>query len=260
MTLPMVQALESMGYVVKYLIHPQSKNLRELLMGHEYKFGTRTKGKVAISILWYRCLGGGVSKDEVVPKNLNPKNHHESESNMTVAHKLGYNGKMLNPVIKRIKPVRNNTICILPGCRQEREWAKKKYPYWRNLCKKLSKKHKLSFLGINAESAKWMDGLGKNFCGKLNLRDSMNWIAGSKATISIDNGLAHISGAVGIPTNVIYGPTMQTKNRQLGQKVNIIYKPIKCGPCQLTPRWNACGNYKCMKLDPDFVISKLRIS
>ncbi|HQU93345.1 MAG TPA: lipopolysaccharide heptosyltransferase II [Pyrinomonadaceae bacterium] len=51
--------------------------------------------------------------------------------------------------------------------------------------------------------------------------------------ISNDMGLAHIAGAVGTPTIVIFGPTNENTTRPLGPRVEIIREPVECSPCML---------------------------
>lgn len=258
MVTPLVEALRrKLGYKIKFLIHPDSKNLVGMVDMFECSIGKHTSGLVAVPILWRRCEPKRVSKDQILADDLDPRKHHESEANMTIARKLGYKGKTPAPKLYGVNPDRNNTVVIATGCRPEPQWKKKKYPHWRLLCEKLAKKHNLSFLGTGDESERWMGSLGLNLCGKLKLKDSINWIAGSRGVVGIDNGLTHVSAALNKQTSVLYGPTMITKNKQIGQKVTIISNKIKCSPCQLTPLWNKCRNYECMDMSPEYIFKKL---
>ena len=258
MVFPLVEALKSLGYEVKFLIHPSSENLKHLITGHEYEVGERTDEMAAVPILWWKCISDRVSPNQILAKDLDRKIHHESECNMTIARKLGYSGESPQPKIYGIKPIENDKIIIAPGCTPGKEWNKKRYPYWEELCKKLSQKYELAFLGLREDSLEWMNKLGKNLCGKLSLKDSIDYIAGSKGLLSIDNGLSHASAALGLPTNIIYGPTLLSKNKQLGPKVNIIKKKLKCQPCQMSHRWYKCRNYFCVDIKPDIIIESLK--
>jgi ADP-heptose:LPS heptosyltransferase len=259
MATPMIEALKKLGYKVKFLINPRGKNLVHMIGKHEYKIGNNTKEPAAIPTLWARCGPRIISPEKTIAKRLDPLIYHESEINMTIARSLGYTGKTPAPVIYGTKPTKNDTIIIATGCKPGAIWAKKKYPHWEKLCEELSKKYKLSFLGTTGESEPWMDKLGDNKCDKIGLKDSINWIAGSNGMIAIDNGLAHISAALNLPTNVIFGPTLLSKNKPLGQKVNIILKDSDCSPCQLTNKWNKCGTHTCMSIPVDTILDKLQL-
>lgn len=254
MATPMVEALRSLGHKIDFLIHPSSKVLSDMVSGFKYNFGTKTSNTAVIPALWRRCLPGKVAPSQVVADDLNPNKHHESEANMTAARKLGFKGKQPKPKIYGVKSEVNSSVVIAPGCRPENQWRKKKYPYWKKLCKKLSEDNELAFLGTKSESQSWMKELGKDLCGQLRLSESINYVAGCRAVIAIDNGIAHIAAALGKKTVVLWGPTILTKNKPVGSNVKIVKQDINCQPCQLTPLWNRCDNYKCMQIDPEQVI------
>lgn len=260
MVSPLVESLRSLGYTISFLIHPSGKNLVHMVSGFEYSIGKRTTGLSAVPTLWRRCYPierMPVSSEQILADDLDPKKSHESEANMTIARKLGYEGKTPHPRIYGVKPKENDTIVIATGCRPENQWRKKKYWHWKHLCEMIAEKHKLSFLGVGSESSGWMDELGENYCGKLTLPESIDWIAGSKGMVAIDNGLAHISAALNKNTNVIFGPTLEVKNKPLGDKVKVITSNITCSPCQLTSRWNACQEWECMDIEPEKVFERL---
>lgn len=259
MLLPVAQALESIGYNVQFLVHPHAVSALPVLRGYEYRIGTGTTEKVGMPILWKRCLNKSVSPDIVYADDMDLLKHHETQINMTIARKLGYQGDIPYPKLKHVRPKTNDTIAICPGCRPEPQWVKKKYPHLKELCEQLSAQHALTFLGLEQDSQNWMKDCGTNLCGILSLEKAIDWIAGTKATICIDNGLCHISAALSIPTNVLFGPTSPVKNKPLGPHVNIITNAVECSPCQLTPNWDTCTKYICMEqLTPEQIITKLK--
>lgn len=127
------------------------------------------------------------------------------------------------------------------------------------MCTLLKKKYKLSFVGTKGESEGWMGGFGRNLCGELSLGECVNWVAGSRGSVCIDNGVAHVSAALGLPTNVIFGPTLVSKNRQIGRLVNIICGSFDCQPCQLSKRWSSCGDNIYMNIPPRDVLNRVKI-
>lgn len=261
MVLPVAQALETIGYKVKFLIHPDPYNkiLPAVIDGYEYTFGTKTTGLIAIPTLWNSCVhrapGTKVGDKEIIVARPDYTKTHETEGNMEIAYKLGYKGPTPLPIIRNVTPCLNDTIVIATEYKPGGLWSKKGYPHWPELCRKLRKKgYKLSFVGVKCP--KWIDKSDDNRCG-LSLKEAINWIAGSKAVVSIDNGIAHVAAALGKKTNVIFGPTLVTKNRPLGLRVNVINSG-KCKPCQLTPRWDACKNFVCTDMSPEYVLSRLQ--
>ncbi len=74
------------------------------------------------------------------------------------------------------------------------------------------------------------------------------------AFVGNDSGPAHIAGAVGINTHVIFGPTRWTKNKPLGKHVEVIRQALPCSPCQASSWWETCSTFECMtELPVDFV-------
>ena len=256
--LPVAQALKSIGYKVRFLVYPKTTYVIGVLAGYKYSIGTTTKGLVGIPLLWKNHINNKVSKDQIIADKLNFREHHEVEANMTIARKLGYSKATPMPKLRLVTPKLNNTIMIATGCKKGDIWKKKQYPHWLELCQKLvNAGYILSFVGLTKDSEDWMKDFGINLCGMLPLRETINWTAGAKAVITIDNGIGHISAALGKLTNVIFGPTLETKNRPLGPRVNIIKKIIPCSPCQLSRRWIRCSEYKCMDLDADTIMKQL---
>jgi heptosyltransferase-2 len=89
--------------------------------------------------------------------------------------------------------------------------------------------------------------------GRTTLAEAAELIAGARAVIAIDNGLAHVAAALGVPTVVLFGATSETKNRPLGPRVRLMTRPLPCRPCQMTPRWDACRRWRCMGFSVDEV-------
>ena len=65
--------------------------------------------------------------------------------------------------------------------------------------------------------------------------------------IAVDNGLAHMAAALGVKTVTLFGATNEVKNRPLGRDVRIVTADVDCRPCQMTDRWGACEDFRCMR-------------
>jgi heptosyltransferase-2 len=81
------------------------------------------------------------------------------------------------------------------------------------------------------DSLAW-DGPLLNLAGKLTLEQSASVIAGTKALLSTDSGLAHISEAVGVPAAVLFGPTVEAFGFPPWRLESRAYSAqIGCRPC-----------------------------
>ena len=65
--------------------------------------------------------------------------------------------------------------------------------------------------------------------------------------VANDSGPAHVGGAVGALTCVLFGGTLESKNRPLGERVRVITAGGECRPCQYSPRWATCADFRCME-------------
>ncbi|HNX95774.1 MAG TPA: glycosyltransferase family 9 protein [Holophaga sp.] len=68
--------------------------------------------------------------------------------------------------------------------------------------------------------------------GQGGLAYSAAWIAGARAMVGVDSGLAHIAGASGIPTLGVFGPTRPRHSAPWGPKVRTIrLEGLSCLEC-----------------------------
>lgn len=96
------------------------------------------------------------------------------------------------------------------------------------------------------DSLAW-DGPLLNLAGKLTLEQSASVLAASKALLSNDSGLAHISEAVGVPAAVLFGPTVEVFGFPPWRLESRVYSAqIGCRPCSRHGK-KACryGDYLC---------------
>jgi len=92
-----------------------------------------------------------------------------------------------------------------------------------------------------------------NLVGKTTLKELCGVLSMSTLTISNDNGIAHISAAIDIPTLILFGPSNYKWFYPYNKKSGYIYKPIKCSPCGIKAY---CKNNICMKqITPSEVFS-----
>jgi ADP-heptose:LPS heptosyltransferase len=82
---------------------------------------------------------------------------------------------------------------------------------------------------------------------------SAAWIAGARALVGMDSGLAHIAGASGIPTLAVFGPTRPQHSAPLGPRVKVVRREdLACLECMTFHC--PLPDHPCMTaLDPDFL-------
>jgi heptosyltransferase-2 len=67
--------------------------------------------------------------------------------------------------------------------------------------------------------------------GETSLGEQLALCARARVTISNDSGLAHLAGASGAPTVVIFGSTSSAWTAPLGERITILQRAPVCSPC-----------------------------
>ncbi len=95
-----------------------------------------------------------------------------------------------------------------------------------------------------------------DLAGQTDIVDLAALLAGSRAVIANDTGAAHLAGALGVRTLVLFGPTDPLRTKPLGPNVRIASVATFCQPC-MSP---TCPlDHRCMNgLTPDHAIGMLR--
>ena len=94
-----------------------------------------------------------------------------------------------------------------------------------------------------------------DLAGKTDILDLAAILACSRAVIANDTGAAHLAGALGIRTLVLFGPTDPLRTKPLGPHVRVASVATFCQPC-LSARCPL--DHRCMtSLTPDLAIGML---
>jgi ADP-heptose:LPS heptosyltransferase len=93
--------------------------------------------------------------------------------------------------------------------------------------------------------------------GQGGLAWSAAWVAGARALVGMDSGLAHLGAACGIPTLAVFGPTRPRHSSPWGPRVRVVRnESLDCLECMsLTCR--VPGNPCMTALDEDFLWAEL---
>jgi len=282
MATPVIAAAAKLGYAVDVLVESHQPDAATLLAGWDAVdtiFLTRASLKrergprpydAVVRTVWNRGAPHGVGP-EFSPENLSLVAHHETDVNMTAVHRLGFPAKEIPPTHVETDmpfwPLPERFIAVAPGYggATRSDWARKAWPHWPEFVERLHTQTGLDILilGTFDDEESWMIGEDKtwlhNLCGRTSIRGAAGVLSRCRRAIAIDNGLAHIAAALGRPTTVLFGPTSEIKNAPRGADVQIVSADLPCRPCQMTERWNACTDWRCMAvISPESVLASMK--
>ncbi len=268
MATPLMSAVAQLGYETHVLVQANWPDAAGLLHGWPMLGGVYTqwaeaegmKWDVAVETVWNRSGHRARASDHVIPRYQDLRDTHEADANMTAAIKLGWLGITPAPHCEYgQKPAnlpRTAYVAVCPGWgghppRRTSEWRRKAWPRWQEFC---AQSHlPIVALGSKVEADEWPVACQTHF-GTLNIRDAAAVLKDAKFVVAVDNGLAHIAGALGVRTVVLFGATSTAKNRPQGCDVRIVDAPVDCRPCQMTERWHSCKRHFCMgEITPQMV-------
>jgi len=134
------------------------------------------------------------------------------------------------------------TVVIAPGCKTG-TMAAKRWPYFPALAERFAD---VAVVGTgddlrqhNGEAMAFPAHV-RSFVDRLTLRETAELIAAAGVVVANDSGLAHVSGAVGTPTVVLFGPTDHDCLGPLPPQAIVLRAGLRCEPC-----WNAAPLEAC---------------
>jgi len=271
MSTPAIAALHAMGHSADVLVGRDTLyGIEDLLRGWapvanvSRRLPPPSSYPLIVHSAWHRIPIGGL-RELFAPTSPDVlRVTHEAEANMIPVRELGFTGPTPPPHVE-VEPMPSalrdacppgEYIVCAPGCKQEPFWRRKRWKGWLDLAPRLTALP--VWLGCEDDAPcneiTRPDLLGHDLTGVTTLAEAASIIAGAKAVVAIDNGLAHVAAALGVPTVVLFGATSEVKNRPLGPRVMTLAN-AKCPyrPCQMTDRWEACTDWKCMDFEAEEV-------
>jgi len=84
---------------------------------------------------------------------------------------------------------------------------------------------------VGAEIEQLSEGKALNLCGRTNLEQAIDLIAGAHAVVSNDSGLMHVAAALNRPMVALYGSSSPAYTPPLSARATILSLGLDCSPC-----------------------------
>ncbi|NOY53535.1 MAG: glycosyltransferase [Deltaproteobacteria bacterium] len=182
---------------------------------------------------------------------------HESEYHMEIARHFGYTGPLPEPFcpVSEVAypfPEEKPVIGLADTYLSNGAWNRKSWPHYRPLAAELIRQgFSVALFGGKDEADRfrpeeWPEGI-IDLQGKYTVAESAQLMKACSIIVVNDSGPAHMAAAVGARTVTLFGATRIDKNRPLGPHVKVMTGNLTCSPCQYTPAWQKCHDWKCME-------------
>lgn len=253
---PLIQAVAALhGGPVDVWLAGDAPWLRELIYGHgsvrrvsanleEARGPVKRYKAVYYTFLRKEAKAKKVPADRYFPGKRPKKPLNEVECNMFAARSAGYNGPTFSTFCCYDEPDESftypdgNLIGVASGSKRKHSWTFKRYPHYGKVSDFVLKELPgLKFLHVGIPTDDDIAG-DRHYIKDVRragvMRQQVGLISKCLAFIGNDSGLVHVAAALGIPTVVVFGPTVKWKNLPPEHAV-AVSRPageLACQPCQ----------------------------
>lgn len=92
--------------------------------------------------------------------------------------------------------------------------------------------------------------------GRTSLLEAARILASAERVLTNDSGLAHLAGALAIPSVILFGPTNPARTAPRAERQAVVQEKVECSPCEL-PKCPI--DHRCMtRLDETRVLAAIR--
>jgi len=208
---------------------------------------------------------------------------NEVEFYMQDVFNLGYRGPVPGPychmgrtsIFTKNPNVFNKEVLKIGFCNgffagSRWKWERKGWPHYEELVRLLNRffgegSFQILLFGKGEKEKEWARGvreMGNNvvdYVNALEILQTAQLMRTCHLFITTDTGLMHVADALGIPMIVLFGPTLVSKNGPWNREHRIAKSPARCAPCQQSPYFYNCEEWKCMEaLSASMVMVEVR--
>lgn len=141
-------------------------------------------------------------------------------------------------------------IGIVPGSKGG-VWLRKRWPGMAALARHyIDQGKRVAVFGLDSDGVQEIPGEHIETSNIATLPDAL---AQCRVIVGTDSGVSHLASSLGIPVVMVFTATSEIKGQPIGPhrvaKLNIL-----CRPCQTTPRYQDCQDWKCREIEINSVI------
>jgi ADP-heptose:LPS heptosyltransferase len=146
-------------------------------------------------------------------------------------------------------------VGLIPGCKPGGEWSRKRWPYMHVLAEHLEKRG-LSVRAFGLDDEIREAHLRRWHGGRRSLDEMPEELATARVIVGTDSGITQLASSIGLPTVMLFTATCPTKGDPVGPPAlnRKLTRALDCAPCQSTPRWRECIDWRCREIHPGNVL------